>query len=41
MLVMLQFRGDYAYVDADEDGDVWPLCRLRYTGTIDVGIHQG
>ncbi len=29
----MRFRGDYA--DADGDGDVWPLCRLRYTGTTD------
>lgn len=28
----LRFRGDYAYLDADEHGDIWPLCRLRYTG---------
>lgn len=28
----LRFRGDHAYIDADEDGDTWPLCRLRYTG---------
>jgi hypothetical protein len=32
----IRFRGDYAYLDADEDGDVWPLCRLRYIGTNDV-----
>ena len=31
----VRFRGDYAYIDADEDGDAWPLCRLRYTGRID------
>ena len=34
-----RFRGNYAYIDADiddEDGDLWPLCRLRYTGTIDA-----
>jgi len=31
--LQVRFRGDYAYIDADEDGDVWPLCRLRYTGT--------
>jgi hypothetical protein len=31
--IKVRFRGDYAYLDADEDGDVWPLCRLRYTGT--------
>lgn len=34
--LVVRFRGDYAYIDADEDGDVWPLCRLRYTGTIDA-----
>lgn len=32
----VRFRGDYAYIDADENGDIWPLCRLRYTGTIEV-----
>lgn len=31
----VRFRGDYAYIDADEDGDIWPLCRLRYNGSID------
>jgi hypothetical protein len=31
----VRFRGEYAYIDANEDGDIWPLCRLRYTGTID------
>ena len=34
--VRLRFRGDYAYLDADEDGDVWPLCRLRYTGQVET-----
>jgi hypothetical protein len=34
--LQVRFRGDYAYIDADEDGDVWPLCRLRYTGTIEA-----
>jgi len=24
------------YIDADEDGDVWRLCRLRYTGQVDT-----
>lgn len=33
--LVVRFRGDYAYLDADEDGDIWPLCRLRYTGTAD------
>jgi hypothetical protein len=33
--LVVRFRGDYAYIDADEDGDIWPLCRLRYTGTTD------
>ncbi|WP_173158626.1 hypothetical protein [Phytohabitans suffuscus] len=33
--LLLRFRGDYAYIDADEDGDTWPLCRLRYTGNVD------
>jgi hypothetical protein len=32
----VRFRGDYAYIDADEDGDIWPLCRLRYTGQVDT-----
>ncbi|WP_018784523.1 hypothetical protein [Micromonospora sp. CNB394] len=31
----VRFRGEYAYIDADADGDVWPLCRLRYTGNHD------
>jgi hypothetical protein len=31
----LRFRGEYAYIDANEDGDLWPLCRLRYTGDPD------
>lgn len=34
--VRIRFRGEYAYLDADEHGDVWPLCRLRYTGNIDL-----
>jgi hypothetical protein len=29
----VRFRGEYAYIDASEDGEVWPLCRLRYTGS--------
>ena len=33
--LVTRFRGDHAYIDADEDGDIWPLCRLRYTGTAD------
>jgi len=33
--LLVRFRGDYAYIDADQDGDTWPLCRLRYTGSID------
>lgn len=33
--LVVRFRGDHAYIDADEDGDIWPLCRLRYTGTAD------
>ena len=32
----VRFRGEYAYIDADEDGDVWPLCRLRSTGSIEA-----
>ena len=32
----VRFRGDYAYIDADEDGDIWPLCRLQYTGHPDT-----
>jgi hypothetical protein len=31
----VRYRGEYAYIDADEDGDIWPLCRLRYTGSTD------
>jgi hypothetical protein len=33
--VDVRYRGEYAYLDANEDGDVWPLCRLRYTGSTD------
>jgi hypothetical protein len=33
--LVVRFRGDHAYIDADEAGDLWPLCRLRYTGTAD------
>ena len=32
----VRFRGDYAHIDADEDGDIWPLCRLLYTGQVDT-----
>ena len=32
----MRFRGDYAHIDADEDGDIWPLCRLLYTGQVDT-----
>jgi hypothetical protein len=28
----VRYRGEYAYIDAVTD-DVWPLCRLRYTGS--------
>jgi hypothetical protein len=35
----VRFRGEYAYIDADEDGDVWPLCRLRYTGNHDAAAN--
>ena len=29
-----RYRGEYAYIDAvSTDDDIWPLCRLRYTGT--------
>src|SRR5215469_11947309 len=31
--VNVRFRGRFAYVDGVmPDGDVWPLCRLRYVG---------
>lgn len=31
--VKLRFRGRFAYVDGVmPDGEVWPLCRLRYGG---------
>jgi hypothetical protein len=33
--LLVRFRSEFAYIDADEDGDIWPLCRLRYTGTPD------
>jgi hypothetical protein len=42
--LLVRFRGEYAYIDADEDGDVWPLCRLRYTGVPDrwgFAVHLG
>jgi len=30
----VRYRGDYAYIDAvTTDDEIWPLCRLRYTGT--------
>jgi hypothetical protein len=29
----VRYRGEYAYVDAvTADDEIWPLCRLRYTG---------
>ena len=32
--IELRFRGEYAYLDAvTHDGEIWPLCRLRYTGS--------
>jgi hypothetical protein len=32
--VDLRYRGEYAYLDAvTTDDEIWPLCRLRYTGT--------
>jgi hypothetical protein len=34
--LQVRYRGENAYIDAEQDGEVWPLCRLRYTGTIDV-----
>ena len=34
--VRVRLRGDCAYIDADEDGDIWPLCRLRYIGQVDT-----
>ena len=34
--LQVRFRGDYAYIDAvTTDDEIWPLCRLRYTGRID------
>jgi hypothetical protein len=33
--LVARFHGDYAYIDADEQSEIWPLCRLRYTGTPD------
>jgi hypothetical protein len=31
--VQVRFRGRFAYVDGvAADGEVWPLCRLRYGG---------
>jgi hypothetical protein len=33
----VRFRGRFAYFDAElGDGDVLPLCRLRYLGSADV-----
>jgi len=33
----VRFRGQFAYLDAElTDGDVLPLCRLRYLGSADV-----
>lgn len=33
----VRFRGQFAYLDAElADGDVLPLCRLRYLGSTDV-----
>lgn len=29
----VRLRGEYAYIDAVEDDDTWPLCRLRFTGS--------
>jgi len=35
--LQLRFRGQFAYLDAElADGDVLPLCRLRYLGSTDV-----
>jgi len=31
----MRFRGDYAYIDADEDSDISPVCQLRKHGAID------
>jgi hypothetical protein len=33
----VRFRGQFAYVEAElADGEVLPLCRLRYLGSTDV-----
>ncbi|MDQ1248737.1 MAG: hypothetical protein QG597_3110 [Actinomycetota bacterium] len=40
----MRFRGEFAYSDADEDGDGWPLGRLRYRGVPDrwgFAVHLG
>ena len=30
----VRYRGEYAYINAaTNDGEIWPLCRLRYTGS--------
>jgi hypothetical protein len=35
--LQVRFRGQFAYLDAEvADGDVLPLCRLRYLGSTDV-----
>lgn len=34
--LQVRFRGDYAYIDADADDDIRPLCRLRYAGQVDT-----
>lgn len=29
-----RYRGEYTYLDAvTHDGEIWPLCRLRHTGS--------
>jgi len=34
--LQVRFRGQFAYFDAElADGDVLPLCRLRYLGSTD------
>lgn len=32
---VVRFKGKHLYLDRDEDGDVSPMCRLTYTGTMD------
>lgn len=34
--IRVRFRGPFAYVDAVVEGEVLPLCRLRYTGSAEA-----